>query len=106
MSEIETISWRDLTGNRYNKTLHPAMLSGNSYIKQTGVRRVGDKEKTVFNVVYDRDYVVEYLEKVVFLKLRVIDTDNLGDVLAEAFCNVRKDVSPIELAVAIKERSS
>ena len=104
MGEIETISWKDLTGNKYNKTLHPAMLSEQGYIKQTSVRRVGEKGKTIFNVVYDRDYVIEYLEKTVFLKLFTLNTDTLADVLVNAFCKVRKDVSPICLAAAMKEQ--
>ena len=104
MGEIETISWKDLTGNKYNKTLHPAMLTEAGYVKQTSVRRIGDKGKIIFNVKYDRDYVIEYVEKTVFLKLFNTDIDLLADVLVNAFCRVRKDVSPICLAAAMKEQ--
>ena len=102
MSEIETISWRQLTGNKYNKTLHPAMLSDQGYIRQQGIRRIGDVEKTIFNVFYDRDYVVEYLEKVVFIKLRVIDLKDLIEISLDALSNVHKDITYSEVAEAFE----
>ena len=101
MPDIDIVSWQDLTGNKYNKTLHPAMLSERGYIKQTSVRRIGDKGKTMFNVVYDRDYVVEYLEKVVFIKLALLPTKEVVKLLAQAYCNARSDVSASEFITAL-----
>lgn len=103
MPEIETISWRELTGNKYNKTLHPAMLSDRGYTKQTGIRKIGDIEKTVFNVVYDGEYVIEYLEKMVLLKLRTVDLEELIEVWLIALKNVHKDVSNKAITIAFHE---
>jgi len=61
MREIKTITWRDLTGNKFLKALHPAMLSKENYVCTQRIRRTGDPEPEIFKVLYDREYAVNYL---------------------------------------------
>jgi hypothetical protein len=56
---IEAISWRQLTGNKFVKGIEPAMLSETGFVKRTAVRRIGDRERTFFDVVYDREYLLQ-----------------------------------------------
>ena len=61
MREVETILWQRLYGNKLNKGLDPAMATERGCIKQQRTRKLGDTQKTVFNVVYDREYLSEYI---------------------------------------------
>lgn len=61
MRKVETISWRHLFGNKLSKSIEPAMTTERGYIKQQCIRKIGDISKTIYNVVYDRDYLSEYI---------------------------------------------
>ena len=61
MREVEAISWRCLFGNKFVKTLEPAMTTERGYVKQQRIKKIGDTAKTIYNVVYDRDYLSEYI---------------------------------------------
>lgn len=103
MNEVETITWRDLTGNKYNKTLHPAMLSEQGFMKQVSIRRIGDVKKTVFRVVYDRDYVVEYLEKKIVKNLAAVDLCELIGIFLAVLTNVNKSLTVEDIRQALDE---
>ena len=98
MPEIETINWKELTGNKFNRTLHPAMLTEQGFVRQTNVRRIGDRDKTIFDVVYDRQYAIEYLGKSVCKNLRVLGIEEILDLVEEAwdytYPNARNISSP------------
>ena len=85
MPEIETITWRELTGNRYNQALHPAMLSEAGYVAQRAIRRIGDVEKTIFNVVYDREYLLKTVGKRICQTLFVLGKEETLKVVGEAW---------------------
>ena len=85
MPEIETIDWKELTGNKFNKTLHPAMLSEKGFVRQMSLRRIGDKDKTIFDVAYNRHYVIEYLGKIVCKNLQVLGIEQILDLVEEAW---------------------
>jgi len=72
MSEIKSITWRDLTGNKYLKALHPAMLSKGNYICTQRIRRIGEVEPDIFKTTYDREYAVEWLARKVCKTLSFI----------------------------------
>ena len=61
MREVETISWQQIAGNKFMKNIEPAMTAERGYIRQQRTRRIGEPNKTIFNVVYDRDYLSEYI---------------------------------------------
>ena len=63
MPEVESITWRELTGNKFNVALHPAMLTEAGYQKQQAIRKTGDTAKSIFYVTYDREYVLTYIAR-------------------------------------------
>ena len=63
MDDIKSISWQELTGNKYSRALHPAMLSDEGYVYTMRVRRTGEAKPSAFRVTYDKQYVVEFLAK-------------------------------------------
>ncbi len=63
MTDIKTISWRELTGNKFSKALHPAMLTDKGYASIQKIRRTGDPVPDIFNVIYDKDYVLEFITR-------------------------------------------
>lgn len=61
MTEIKSISWNDLTGNKFSLTIHPAMDTEEGYYRQQLIRRIGESGKTVFTIRYDHDYLLRYI---------------------------------------------
>jgi hypothetical protein len=61
MTTTKSISWKDLTGNKFSVALHPAMDSEDGYHRQQLIRRVGEASKTAFVIRYDRAYLLRYL---------------------------------------------
>ena len=59
MPDIQDITWKQLTGNKFIVGFHPSMLSDDGYRKQQRIRITGQDFKSMFNVIYDREYVIE-----------------------------------------------
>ncbi len=87
MFEAKTITWRDLTGNKFLKSLSPAMLSDDGYIKQQAIRRIGEADKTIFKVIYDRDYLIEYIGRFVCRNLFTLGKEETLNLVSEAWDN-------------------
>jgi hypothetical protein len=85
--DVETISWRVLTGNKYTKNLDPAMLSDNGYVKFMRIRRTGDFDSQPFNVVYDREYFLEWLGVRLCKPLFVVGKERIVELMGEAWDN-------------------
>lgn len=102
MPEFEQISWKVMVGNRFTKTLAPAMGSEAGYIKTSTVRRIGDDTKSTFLVKYDRDYLIAYIARLICKPLFVYGKDKVLALVDEAWdyiygasdtTSVRKEVS-------------
>lgn len=85
MSEIETISWRELTGNRFVRGLDPAMLTSRGYVKQAAIRRIGERKRTLFDVVYDRDYLIQAIGRYICKQMFVIGKEKTLELVSEAW---------------------
>ena len=85
MREVETISWRCLFGNRFNKTLDPAMATERGCIKQQRVKRVGDTQKAIFNVVYGKDFLSEYIFIKICKPLFVLGKQEVLDLVEQSW---------------------
>ena len=85
--EIETMSWRLLTGNKFNRSLDPAMCSDEGCIKQSSVRRTGDAIKKPFLVTYDRDYLVEWIGRSICRPLFIFGKQKVLELVDEAWEN-------------------
>ncbi len=85
MPEIEEITWRELTGNKFNVGLQPAMLSDAGYFKQRAIRKIGDVQKSMFRVHYDREYVFEYLTRNLCKPLFSLGKDNIIDIVSKCW---------------------
>jgi hypothetical protein len=84
-TEIETISWRQLTGNKFVKGIEPAMLSENGFVKRTAIRRIGDQERTFFDVVYDREYLLEAISRYICKEMLPVGKKATLKLIAEAW---------------------
>ena len=85
MSQIETISWRDLPGNKYTKSLDAAMVSEQGYVIFGKVRHCHEPKAKMCNVIYDREYVIEFLNKRVLLALAVLKKEMIDELVDEAW---------------------
>ena len=85
MEKTITISWRELTGNKFMKAIDPAMASQAGCIKSQRIRRIGDSEKTIFNVRYDREYLVQVLLRKVCRRLSVLGKEEVLFLVSEAW---------------------
>ncbi|PSB11100.1 hypothetical protein C7B62_06630 [Pleurocapsa sp. CCALA 161] len=85
MDEIETISWRELTGNKFLRTIDPAMLTEKGYVKRSALRRIGDRDKTMFDVVYDREYLIKAIGKTVCKHMFIIGKEKTLELVSEAW---------------------
>ena len=61
------------------------MLSDEGYVKQTAVRRTGDAAKTIFDVVYDREYVLSYISKDLCSKLFTLGKEEVVKLVGESW---------------------
>lgn len=91
MDEIKTISWRELTGNKFNSALHPAMLCKSGYRTVKQIRRTGESIPDVFTIEYDRDYVLEFLSRKVCKPLSNFGKQSAMEVLEEALVLYEKN---------------
>lgn len=82
---IQQISWQDVSGNRYSRTIHPAMFSERGYQKLATIRRTGDVCKLVYRIKYDREYALDWLNRKVCVALRPFDLDEIIDCVSEAY---------------------
>lgn len=83
--EIETISWRDLAGNRLNRQVHPAMLSNEKYYKYVQIRQVGNKERTLYNVEYDKDYALTWVRRKICRPLQILGKEQVLKLVEKAW---------------------
>lgn len=85
MREIETITWRELTGNKFSRGIDPAMLTEDGYIKQCAITKIGDRKKTLFNIVYDREYFICTIGKIICRPLFILGKEKTLELVAEAW---------------------
>ena len=85
MREVETISWRELTGNKFSKAIDAAMLSDEGYVRPLHIKRIGDFGKSLFYVVFDRKYLVEWVSRKLCKPLFVLGKQGTLDLVAEAW---------------------
>lgn len=96
--KVETISWKELTGNKYTKGLHPAMVSAIGYIADREIRRIGDVKPTVFKVRYDHQYVMEYIGKTLCKTLSNLGKEKVLELVSNAW-DEYYGIEPIDTAV-------
>ena len=85
MSRYETISWRDLPGNKYTKALDPAMLTERGCITLGKVRHCHDPVGKMCNVVYDRDYLIQFLIRRFLISISPLGKEVVDELVNEAW---------------------
>ena len=85
MTKAKFITWREVTGNKYNRALHASMFSGSNYRKHVHIRRTGDFDKSVFEVEYDKEYGITWLSKKVTDPLRNLGLKKILELVTEAY---------------------
>ena len=83
----ETILWSQRTGNRFTKSLEPAMDSDSGYAKTTKVRRIGDPVAKTFDVIYNRSYLLEFIGYILCRPLQIFGKEKVLNLVDEAWEN-------------------
>lgn len=88
-TELRVIHWKDLQGNKWSKSLHPAMLNPDGFrmtqkVRTTGESSYGGKYSVV---VYDRKYVIGWLASKVIKPLSNEGIKGIVALIKEAFKN-------------------
>ncbi len=97
MPEIKTITWRELTGNKFLKVIHPAMLSEGNYICTQRIRKTGEAEPDIFKTIYDREYAVHWLVRKLCKPLSFIGKERLIELIEEAWAlYAKQSLSPYQ----------
>ena len=84
------ITWREVMGNKFNRSLHPAMLSPSKYHVHSTLKRLGDTEKSSCDIVYGEDYVLEWITYKVCVPLNRVDKEKILDLVSKAYDNSTK----------------
>lgn len=92
MSDIQTITWRQLTGNKFVTTINTAMLSEAGYVKQQSIRQIGGELPKVFYVVYDEDYLLQILLRKVIRPLSVLNKEKVQEIIDNAWVLYDKEL--------------
>lgn len=90
MKEPYQITWREVMGNKFNRSLHPAMLSPKKYHVHSNLKRLGDTEKSLCDIVYGEDYVLEWITYKVCVPLNRVDKEKILDLVSKAYDNSTK----------------
>ncbi len=85
MTEIESITWKDIAGNKFNCALHPAMLCTEKYHRLVTIRRIGDENKNLFKVEYDEEYAIEWVQRKLCQPLAILGKDRVFELLNKAY---------------------
>lgn len=90
--ESPTVSWQKIQGNKYSKSLHPAMLSHNGFRTTQKAGLIGKpKGDTEFiTVVYDKSYVINWIERKLVKPLEINNLEVIQNLIAIAYVNVSK----------------
>ena len=79
------IIWKKLLYNKFRFGLHPQMLSPEGYRKKIVVAVENtQREKKPYTVVFDREYVVEYLKRTVINPLNPMDAETIIELISDA----------------------
>ena len=84
MNQTPLVPWNRLKGNKFNLSLHPAMLSDFGYVKTRTTTVVGETVPQQYQVKYDRAYVIAWLRSQLFDKLTSIPWSDLSTLLEQA----------------------
>ena len=85
MSRYETISWRDLPGNKWSKSLDPAMTTERGCITLGKVRHCHEPQGTMCNVVYDRGYLIQFLIRRFLIPISPLGREVVDELINEAW---------------------
>lgn len=85
MKRLPEITWRELTGNKFNRRLHPAMLTISGYITTMKIKQIGESVSQVYKVTYDREYALEYISRRVCVPLHTLDGASFAEIMAQAW---------------------
>lgn len=83
--EVKAISWKELTGNKFSKALHPAMFSETGYVAVQRIRRTGDPVPDIFKVSYDRQYAVEFIARKIIRPVSFLGKESMDKIIDDAW---------------------
>lgn len=61
------------------------MLTESGYVKQCAIRRIGERKRTLFNIVYDREYLIRSVGRIVCKPMFVLGKEKTLELVSEAW---------------------
>lgn len=96
MKEYKNVSWRDIPGNKYSKSVDAAMLSEQGYIAVQRVRHCHSPKPELCNVFYDRSYVIQFLIKRFLFQISIVGKGTIHKLIDEAWDELHDIEATIE----------
>lgn len=87
MEQPKTVNWRHVQYCKYNAVPHFAMLRG-QMSKLTKARLIGQRREEGtqwYNIVYDREYLIQYIIIRLLMPLGVTDKNQVDKLIDEAW---------------------
>ena len=85
MLEVPTITWKELPGNKYSRSLHPAMFTKGKYHKYMEFAPTGATRKKMFIVEYDQEYALKWLARKVHKPLEPLGKEQVIQLIEKAY---------------------
>ena len=83
--KVRLITWREIPGNKCRRALNPNMFSEGKFYAVSSIKRIGDTEKTKFEIEYDKDYGLYFLRQKVCDPLEELGEEKVIELIKEAF---------------------
>lgn len=81
------VHWSQLSGNKFSKSIHPAMLCKDGYFATSKIALLGTprQDKQFVTLCYDRDYVTLWLISKLIKPLQNHGLEKILDLVREAW---------------------
>lgn len=78
------VSWKRLLYNKYRFGLHPLMFTKDGYTKKIICKINNGLEAEPQEILFDNEYVKQYLHRTIVSRLSPADLDNVIELLKDA----------------------
>lgn len=92
---LAIVHWKDLQGNKWSKSLHPAMLNKTGYQITQKIRTIGQSKygSEYSTVLYDREYIKGWISSKVIKPLSDEGLEGIVEILKKAYDDTYPDKS-------------
>lgn len=89
LADLQLVKWQQLLGNKWSYALAPQMLTQEGYVTAIPARIVGESKRShgikLRKVLFTRGFVIAWLAKCFFEKLKLDNYEEAESLLKEAY---------------------